>query len=297
VSLITVTQQAHAKLNLLLSVTPELVGGKHLLTTVFTTISLADTLTFTFDDASGRAITLEVSSVPGVASLKIPDRQNIVYAAVETMERLCGCSLQGHLHIAIRKRIPHEGGLAGGSTDAAATLRVIAELWGMPPHDPVLEAAARDLGADVAFFLHGGCALMGGSGEKLLRRLPQPALDLVLVKPAEGVSTSEAYRAFDACPQPAPPAERLVHLLEEPDARPERIATALANNLYPAARVLMPALEALVAEVGERPGIHAALLTGSGSVVFGVCADANAASAAARHFEERGYWALPCTTI
>jgi 4-diphosphocytidyl-2-C-methyl-D-erythritol kinase len=294
--MITITQQARAKLNLLLSVTPELVAGKHLLTTVFTAISLADTLAFTFDDTRPREVTIEVTSVPGVVPLDIPTRQNIVYAAVETMERLCNRLLRGHLHVAISKHIPHQGGLAGGSTDAAATLRVIADLWGLSPCDPVLEAAARALGADVAFFLHGGCALMGGSGEKLLRHLPQPALDLVLVKPAEGISTSEAYRVFDADPPPAPSAEHLVRLLGEPDVHPERVAAALANNLYPAACTLMPTLKALVADVEAQPGIHAALLTGSGSAVFGVCTDARAAAETARHFEEQGYWSLACTT-
>jgi 4-diphosphocytidyl-2-C-methyl-D-erythritol kinase len=293
---ITIVQQAHAKLNLLLGITPKLVDGKHQLTTVFTTISLADTLTFTFDDTAPRAITLEIASAPDLEPLTIPADQNIIYAAAETMERACGRSLRGHLHIAVRKRIPHQAGLAGGSTDAAATLRVIAGLWEMSLDDPLLDTAAQALGADVAFFLHGGCALMGGAGEKLIRRLPQPSLDLVLVKPAQGVSTSDAYRAFDADPQPAPSAESLVRLLETPSARPKDITGALANNLYPAACALMPALKGLVAAIEEQPGVRAALLAGSGSAVFGICENANAAEQAADTFRKQGYWARACTT-
>jgi 4-diphosphocytidyl-2-C-methyl-D-erythritol kinase len=294
---ITTVQQAHAKLNLLLGITPKLVDGKHQLTTVFTTISLADTLTFTFDDTARRAITLEVTSAPNLEPLDIPADQNIIYAAAEAMERACGRSLQGHLHIAVGKRIPHQAGLAGGSTDAAATLRVIAGLWKMPLDDPLLVATAQALGADVAFFLHGGCALMGGAGEKLIRRLPQPALDIVLVKPAEGISTAEAYRAFDADPQPAPPAEPLVRLLATSGVRPKDLAGALANNLYPAACALVPALEGLVAAIERQPGVCAALLAGSGSTVFGICENARAAERAADTFKKQGYWARACTTI
>jgi 4-diphosphocytidyl-2-C-methyl-D-erythritol kinase len=294
--MITITRQAHAKLNLLLGVTPKLADGKHLLTTVFTAISLADTLTFTFDNTERRALTLGVVSTPDLEPLDIPAEQNIVHAAVEAMERACGRSLQGHLHIAIKKRIPHQAGLAGGSTDAATTLQAIADLWEMPLDDPLLVAAAQTLGADVTFFLHGGCALMGGAGERLIRRLPQPTLDLMLVKPAEGISTGGAYRAFDASPQPVPSAESLVRLLEMPNAQPKDIAGALGNNLYPAALTLMPPLEGLVAAIEEQPGVYAALLAGSGSAVFGICEDARAAERAADTFERQGYWARACTT-
>jgi 4-diphosphocytidyl-2-C-methyl-D-erythritol kinase len=232
--------------------------------------------------------------------------------------------------VAIEKRIPPQGGLGGGSTDAAATLRFIAALWGMAPTDPRVLRAATALGADVSFFLYGGCALMGGSGETLLRRLAPPKLDFVLVKPAEGISTAAAYRAFDANPQPMPSVERLVRLLDASaaplaapapapaaakaaaakaasptvastppsisPALPGSIAAALANNLYPAACALMPGLEALVTDIQRQPGIHAALLTGSGSTVFGICEDLQAASGAAEYFAQKGYWAKACTT-
>jgi 4-diphosphocytidyl-2-C-methyl-D-erythritol kinase len=292
----SITRHAPAKLNLMLAVTPETSNGKHLLTTVFTTISLADTLCFTFDDTGTRAVTIDLINAPDIAQLALSARQNIVNAAVEAMEKACGRSLRGHLHVTVNKRIPYQGGLAGGSTDAAATLQAIAWFWGMEPTDPILDAVAPTLGADVAFFLRGGCALMGGNGEKLLRRFPQPKLDLVLVKPSEGVSTTDAYRVFDADPQPLPSVERLTSLLDSPPVSPERLAAALANNLYPAACHILPALKTLVAALESYPGVHAALLAGSGSTVFGVCENARTAGQAARHFAERGYWARACTT-
>ncbi|MDR0347814.1 MAG: 4-(cytidine 5'-diphospho)-2-C-methyl-D-erythritol kinase [Coriobacteriales bacterium] len=294
--MISTTLRAPAKLNLLLAVQSEVVGGKHLLTTVFVTIDLADVLTFSFDDSQPRALTLKMSGTSGVELPEIAPEDNIVYVAVETMERLSARRLEGQLHIHIEKHIPHQGGLAGGSTDAAATLRFIAGLWGMPLSDPLLATAAQKLGADVAFFLHGGCALMEGSGEKLVRRLPMPALDIVLVKPPGGVATGEAYRAFDANPQPVPRAEHLVSLLEAPGASPKHLAAALENNLYPAACSLMPTLGALISEIMEEWGVCAALLAGSGSVVFGVCENAEAAARVAARFAEQGYWTKACKT-
>jgi 4-diphosphocytidyl-2-C-methyl-D-erythritol kinase len=300
--MIRATQQAHAKLNLLLGVTPEVVAGKHLLTTVFTTIDLADTLHFTLDDSRPRTVTVELTSTPGIGPLDLSPGQNIVCTAVEMMEKMCGRFLDGRLHVTIEKRIPPQGGLGGGSTDAAATLHFLAELWEFPPTDPRVLRVAEALGADVAFFCYGGCALMGGHGERLIRKLPQPALDLVLVKPAAGVSTVEAYRLFDADPQPPPSAEPLVRLLETSGmsgdpAFPRRIAATLANNLYSAACILMPELEELVAEVKGQPNVHAALLTGSGSTVFGICENARAAAQSAEHFAQRGYWSRACTTV
>jgi 4-diphosphocytidyl-2-C-methyl-D-erythritol kinase len=290
------TLEAFAKLNLLLGVMPHTVEGKHLLMTVFATIDLSDTLTFSFDNTQKRLVTAEVVSVPDVVPLDLPIDQNIVFTAVSALEESCSRKLDGHLHIAINKRIPSEAGLAGGSSDAAATLRALADIWSIDPlGEPVLRVAQR-LGADVTFFLYGRCAFMGGSGERLLRRLPQPTLDLVLVKPTRGVSTAAAYAAFDANPQPMPSAECLVRLLETPGTSPDVLAEEMANNLCPAACVILPELEELIAELGSQQGVYRALLTGSGSTVFGVCEDSQTAQRVAEHFGRRGYWTKACAT-
>jgi 4-diphosphocytidyl-2-C-methyl-D-erythritol kinase len=289
--------KAPAKLNLLLGVTPHVVNGKHLISTIFSTINLSDTLTFTFDKSQPRKITLEVISAAGITPLNLPMEQNLAYKAVLAMEEFCGKKLTGHLHIVIDKYIPSEGGLAGGSSDAAATLKAISTLWEIDPlSEPVL-AAAYSLGADVTFFLYGGCALMGGSGERLIRILPQPKLDFVLVKPEGGVSTKAAYEAFDADPQVVPPLEQLVQQLQSKVASPSSLAKQFANNLYPAARLLMPELDAIRFEMSLQEGVDTILLTGSGSTTFGVCESAQAAARIAKHFGEKGYWAKACMTV
>ncbi len=290
------TLTAPAKLNLMLGVTSQIVGGKHDLKTVFTTIDLVDTLTFTFDASCEREVTVEVTNAPDITPLDIPTEKNIVYKAVSALEETTGYTLQGHLHIRIDKRIPHEAGLAGGSSDAAATLKALAELWGLDPLAAPVRAAAEKPGADVTFFLYGGCALMGGSGERLIEILPKPELDLVLVRPDGGVSTKEAYAMFDAAPQSMPDYGRLVQLLARATATPQAIAEHLANNLAPAATALLPAIRTLTDELSETPGVYRALLTGSGSTVFAVCDNAATAISIADVFRTRGYWAKSCTT-
>jgi 4-diphosphocytidyl-2-C-methyl-D-erythritol kinase len=286
---------APAKVNLLLGVSTQVVEGRHRLDTVLSTIDLADRLLFTFDAKSARRVTLRLDTALGIDSLELPIEQNLVYRAVEALERSSGRRLEGHLDIVIEKHLPIEAGLAGGSSDAAATLGALATLWGLEPLEAPLLAAAHQLGSDVAFFLHGGCALMGGAGEMLVRRLPMPSLDLVLVKPAQGISTAAAYAAFDNDPQPAVEAARLVELLEAKAAAPQ-LASALANNLYPAAQSLLPEVGELIDELRAAPQVHAALLTGSGSTVYGVCKSAKAAAALAQHFIHQGHWAQPCKT-
>ena len=290
------TLKAPAKLNLMLGVSPTIIGGKHLLTSVFSTIELSDELSFSFEDTKPRQIAIEVTSSSGIPPLDLPIEQNMVYKAVCALEKVCSRALDGHLSILVEKSIPHEAGLAGGSTDAAVTLLALSKLWGIDPLGaPVLEAAAQ-LGADVLFFLHGGCALMGGDGGTLLRQLTQPSMDLVLVKPNAGISTAAAYKAFDADPQPIPSYQRLLDLLETEDTSVELIAGELANNLTKAACLLLPGLAPLIDEVAAQKGVYTALLAGSGSTVFGVCENAGVAAELAARFSQKGYWAAATST-
>ena len=291
------TLRAPAKLNLLLGVSSHVSYGRHTLISIYSTIDLGDYLSFSFDGSQKREITIEVVSSPGIAPLNLPTEQNIVYKAITTLEAISGRKLDGHLKILIEKSIPYEAGLAGGSSDAAATLLALASIWSIDPFGlPVLEAAQK-LGADVPYFLYGGCLLMGGGGDKFIRRLPQPSLDLVLVKPEAGISTAAAYAAFDADPQPVPSSQRLVLMLESKNAPRQLIAEQLANNLSKAAYSLLPELETLTDEIAVQSGVHKALITGSGSAVFGVCESAEVALRIAAEFTEKGYWSTAAMTV
>ncbi|HEY6137450.1 MAG TPA: 4-(cytidine 5'-diphospho)-2-C-methyl-D-erythritol kinase [Thermoanaerobaculia bacterium] len=160
--------RAYAKINLGLRVTGKRADGFHDIETIFQTISLHDTLTFTPADAL--TLTCDAPDIP-------TDETNLVMRAARAVGG-------PPMAIALRKRIPAGGGLGGGSADAAATLRAL----GRP--DPEL---ALQLGSDVPFFLLGGTAYATGRGEALTPLPSLAGMPLVLVMPEERVGTAQAY--------------------------------------------------------------------------------------------------------
>jgi 4-diphosphocytidyl-2-C-methyl-D-erythritol kinase len=289
--------------NLLLSVSPQIVAGKHQLNSIFCSISLADCLLLSFEPAVQPSVSLSVSYEPGLAPLDVLPAENICSRAVAAFEQQCGLLSPAALAIQLHKRLPAQAGLGGGSSDAAAVLRVLALRAGIASDDQRLQAAAASLGADVAFFLRGGCAWMAGDGSLFRRELPNPQLHLVLVKPAGGISSKSAYAAFDASPQPEidlAGLTDLMHLAEsaEPAARSDSPGCSLpvGNNLYPAALSLLPELGPLMEDLGAQPGIEQVLLSGSGSTVFGICSSGADARQAAARLGACGLWAQAVST-
>ena len=177
-------------------------------------------------------------------------------------------------------------GLGGGSSDAAAALLGAAHLWGVPADDPRIEEAARSLGADVAFFLHGGCACFTGVGDAFDHALAPMNGNVVLVKPEGGVSTAAAYRAFDEHPTAISEADR------EAALEAQRAADVpLRNNLVPVSEHLLPALVDIRLWASERADVQRVLMSGSGSAVFMQCATFADAGRVAAEARMRGWWA------
>lgn len=229
----------------------------------------------------------------GAAALSIPARDNIAFKAIDALARVLGRTDRVKLSLRIEKNIPHEGGLGGGSSNAAAALFGAAHFWGVAEGDPAIEEAAQQLGSDVAFFLHGGCALFTGAGEVFDHALEPAKMPLVLVKPAAGVSTPAAYRTFDENPVPIPAAcDVRAHEARAAEDVP------LFNNLAPVAEKLLPELaevrEWLVAQSGIASP-NDVLLTGSGSVTYARTQDFSAACAIAAAAQARGWWARATT--
>ena len=193
---ISLTLSAPAKLNLSLIVKPEVVQGKHLLDSVFTTLDLADRLDFNYQPDSQPALRIKMDYAANLPALRLAQPKNIVYQALRTFEDKFACSLNGNLTIHVTKNIPSQAGLGGGSSDAAAVLIAMQQLLGITVDAQELRLLAAKLGADVAFFLEGGCAQMGGFGDKFIKRLTLPELNIVLVKPRQGLSTARVYKEF-----------------------------------------------------------------------------------------------------
>lgn len=216
---------APAKINLYLGVHTERdARGYHRVDSLMAAVGLADAVTVTPAQA------LTVQTVP---ASDFPMQKNTAYRAAIAMAERYG--RDANVCVTIEKRIPLCAGLGGPSTDAAAVIVALAELWGIDRADPALDDIARGIGADVPFFLHTSPALYVGGGDVLATEYPVlPATPVVLVKPHEtSVSTVEAYRRFDESPVPAEKPDAIASVLRAGDA--EAAYALVHNNLasYP----------------------------------------------------------------
>ena len=255
---------APAKVNLALHVTGRRADGYHLLDSAVVFAGLGDHLTLEPSDAL--ALTVTGPRAGGVPA----DRRNLVWRAAELFPQGRGAA------ITLEKRLPHAGGLGGGSADAAAALRGLSALWSrpLPRADEILS-----LGADVPVCVAGRPMRMSGIGETLAPLPPMPEVWLVLVNAGVEVPTGAVFAALHGRENPPLPA------LPEagwPDAG--ALAAWLRgarNDLEPAARSEVPGIGAVLDALDARPGCLMARMSGSGGTCFGLFAqEADARDAA-----------------
>lgn len=272
---VSVTETARAKINLALAVGELRPDGYHGLQTVMQTISLADEVSVT-PLADDRAIRCRCAWANGDGTWTddpgLSGTDNIAVTAARCYEdelrRAAGRNLAFGLNIQIKKNIPAQAGLGGGSADAAAVLRALNRLEGMPLSQAALEAAARRCGADVPFCLRGGTQWAEGAGTTLMPLPAAPALPVIIVQPSAGVSTAEAYRLFDRLGEPEE-LDRAEWRSRLASGGTAEIASGLRNNFEPVVAAVLPVIAEIKAML-LREGCSGALLTGSGSAVFGL---------------------------
>ena len=284
---------APAKVNLFLGIGERLADGYHDATSIMHALMLHDVLRMKLGPADGEGLSLDVACVPreGVAPLDVAPEDNIAAKAVRLLAELVGRSADESMRIIIEKHIPAQAGLGGGSSDAAAALVGAAHLWGIDPEDGRIEEAARSLGADVAFFLRGGCACFTGVGDAFHHALKPMTSSIVLVKPEGGVSTKDAYRVFDEDPQAIGEAD-----WDAAFSAADAGQVPLRNNLVRASERLLPALADVREWLDGRDGeVEDALMSGSGAATFAVCRDFQAACRVVAAARERGWWARTTT--
>ncbi|MHB8793367.1 MAG: 4-(cytidine 5'-diphospho)-2-C-methyl-D-erythritol kinase [Thermoleophilia bacterium] len=276
---------APAKINLCLLAGPRRPDGYHPICSVMEKIRLFDMLRASFEK-EGFGIRLTGS--------EIPVAENIVLRAVQALEQEAGVRLD--VDIELKKEIPIAAGLAGGSTDAAAILRLLSFMFRLELPQERLAEIAAGLGADVPFFLESGPCLARGVGE-VLEPLPGlPEYAVVLVKPVVSLSTAEVYALYDEIASPTDAGfEASCRETEEALASlcgVEDLPAIMRNDLELPAAALFPGLFELKQEVMDT-GALAALMSGSGPTVFGIYPDlAAAADAAARlRLKHRLVWA------
>lgn len=251
---------APAKINLTLEILGRREDGYHEIRSVMQAISLHDTLTFE-------------AGAPGALSLSggnadaPPDENNLVMRAARAMMRETGGRFGAAL--TLEKRIPAGAGLGGGSSDAAAALLGLNDLWRTRvPLARLMEMGAA-LGSDVPFFLTRGAALAEGRGERLTPLADAPVLWLALVKPAASLPTPAVYREYarlNGASADAGAAHRMQEALKG-GGGVTAVADAVHNDLEQAAMRLCP--EAMgFREALRRAGALGVLLCGSGSALF-----------------------------
>ncbi len=268
----TVLEKAYAKLNLSLDVQGKRPDGYHEMVMIMQTISLSD------------SIRIEVQKEPGIRARcnfhYVPtDQRNLAVRAAEVFLAELDEPAEGGLFLDIRKAIPVGAGMAGGSTDAAAVLRGLNRLHGGRFSRRELEKLAERIGSDVAFCVAGGTALARGRGEILEDLEPMPDCRIVVCKPGFSISTPELFRKLDE-----------INLRRHPDTE-GMLAALQTGNLRELSMRMYNVFEDVddrrmrsVAEIKSvllDHGALSALMTGTGSAVFGVFTEAKAAEKAA----------------
>lgn len=285
--------QIPCKVNLHLGIhTQKDQRGYHKVDSLMVPVALYDTVVV--DDAPELTVTHE----PQLCVL--PERTTTWKAAVLLANKL---GISPDVSIDVQVHIPEKAGLGGSSADAAATLYLLAQRWGIDPLDSLVVEVAKAVGADVAFFLDPRPSLMLGAGDMLVETYTSTIdAPLAIVLPAEtGVVTKEAYDQFDASPIAPESYEQLSALLRAAgqdavsdqstadEQLIQQVAKLLFNNLAPAAKSLKPQ----VAEVEEwlkvQPGVLGAQVSGSGSSSFALCESQDAADAIAAAAQAKGW--------
>jgi 4-diphosphocytidyl-2-C-methyl-D-erythritol kinase len=269
---------AQAKVNLVLRILAREQSGYHSIETVFLRLELGDDVVVRVGDGvRGRAVECSGVECPPAGGLG-PMDQNLAYRAAVAFAGATGWP--STFAIAIDKRVPVGGGLGGGSADAGAVLRALDALAPNPLRERLLELAS-EIGADVSFLtLESAMALAWGRGQRLL---PLPVLDarpVVIVVPPFGVATADAYDWLAHARSDGAFVSRSAVLAARDLAEWEGIARLAENELEPVVTARHPEIGDCVERLRSF-GAIAALMTGSGSAVFGVFADDGAAKAAA----------------
>jgi len=275
---VRVTVPSFAKLNLDLRILGKRADGYHDLRTIFQTISLKDSLRIDFDFAKKTRIELD-------SSLEIADNL-VVRAAKLALDRL---KVKAWVRFQLKKQIPMGAGLGGGSSNAAAVLMALPALAGRRTKRETLSAWAETLGSDVPFFLHGGSALGMGRGTELYPLPDLPRHYVLVVSTGIHVSTAEAYQALGHSVTNALTSAHESPILREfqaiawalNNARLEQLP--LKNDFEPAVFKTHPELAAVASKL-RRLGGKPAMMTGSGSAVFGVFESSAGARRAAAEF-------------
>ena len=269
--------KAYAKINLTLDVLSRREDGYHDLEMIMQSVSLYDSLAVRIGCGGDITATSNVKHIPN-------DERNIVVKASKAFVAATGNDCGG-IHISVEKRIPSSAGLAGGSADGAAVLRLLNELSGMGLSDEALCEIGVSVGADIPFCLMGGTRIARAKGELMTEISPMPKCSIVISKPWKGMSTKAVFAEIDSHP-----------ILKHPDTE-GMVSSIESGNLHGIADSVYNVFEPVVSSeitdilaikrIMRDQGALAAAMTGSGSAVFGIFDSEKSAICAKRELEKK----------
>lgn len=249
--------KAPAKINLTLDVLHKRPDNYHEIEMIMTTVDLSDRI-----GLMGTAKGIHIQS----ADRFVPnDSRNLAYQAAQLIKDTY--NIKTGVIISLDKKIPVAAGLAGGSSDAAATLKGLNKLWQLNLSLDELAELGAKIGSDVSFCVYGGTALAKGRGEIIQQLPPPPNCWVILAKPTIGVSTADVYGAFDVRKAQHPNTQAMIQALEEGDY--DAMCANLGNALESVTLNMYPEVEQIKEQM-KKFGADAVLMSGSGPTVFGL---------------------------
>ena len=252
-------ERAYAKINLCLDVVGKRADGYHDLKMIMVPINFYDVLEMEFAPET----TLELNR----DYLPINDKNTIIKAIHIMQEKY---NITEEFRCRLEKHIPTRAGLAGGSADAAAAIRMINRMCNLHLTKDEMIAVGKEVGADVPFCILNRPAFVEGIGEKITTFSCSPDFYLLLIKPRKGVSTAEAFHIVDEQEGIHPDCKAMQEALESNDY--DGIISSLGNSMENAAMTLVPEIRNAKQDLLEL-GFDGVLMSGSGSTVFGITKD------------------------
>ena len=267
---------ATAKINMYLKVCGSIPNGYHQLDTLMQEVSLSDRLVITIDDEREYSIVTVCENSPR----PIPNNKNLCYKAAvrffSVLKRKKKIVKLPFVKIELTKNIPSEAGLGGGSSDAASVILALQDFYNEPFSQAELNKIAADTGADTPFFLYGGSCVCEGIGDVVSPVSSIADLPLILIKPAKGVSTPKCFAGFDA--SGSNHYDKKAYAALKADLASDEIPAGesfrahrelFVNDLEEFAAKEVPDIK-IAEDLLEREGAEFAMMSGSGSCVFGV---------------------------
>lgn len=259
------TVTAPAKLNMTLDVLGQCENGYHEIATVMQAVTLSDTVTLIGTRKGHITLASHRMALP-------LDEKNTAWKAAQAFFEYVGVPETG-VHITLDKRVPSQAGMGGGSADAAAVLVGLNEMFGVGLSATTLRKIAAKVGADVPFCVSGGAALAEGIGDRLTPLPSLPDCAVVVAKPSVGISTAAAYAAIDSAENLShPDVAGMCDAMRAGDL--SRVGALLGNAFYEANP--LPQVTAILQKMREFSPLGSCM-TGSGSAVFALFADTDAA--------------------